>query len=204
MTVDGEGVGFPVLSTFDNLHLKLLYAFVNAEEDVQGEVLRMQDAMGAGSECLASVRAAAQWLHDQDLPWLTDLSYASLERLLRLFCVNSHPCRSAGQTSGLLKWGTMINHACRPNVTYSSARGREAGAFEGKFMAVRPIAAGEILGVSYMSPKGALGSLAQRRRLLWFLKGFVCSCGAVLFRSMPVQAHAQLPKTYIENNSWKL
>ena len=48
--------------------MKNLSNVVKNLEDPAGrvhEVLRMQDAMGPGSECLASVRAAARWLHEQ-------------------------------------------------------------------------------------------------------------------------------------------
>ena len=80
------------------------------------EVLRMQDAMHPASETFESTNNVAQWLVENQLPWLEGLDFAELARLLRLFCVNSHPCKSAGKTSGLLKWGTMINHSCLPNV----------------------------------------------------------------------------------------
>lgn len=63
------------------------------------------------------------WLRDLYISsWIKPLSWGigfdELSRLLRLFCVNSHPCKTAGNTSGLLKWGTMINHSCLPNVPW--------------------------------------------------------------------------------------
>ena len=134
----------------------------------------MQDSMHPSSETLRSTTKVAEWLIDQELPWLDDLDFASLSRLLRLFCVNSHPCKAAGSTSGLLKWGTMINHSCLPNVVYSSVE--TDGGFEGHFRACRPIKAGEVLGVSYMKLQATLAPLTQRRRMLWYLKGFVCHC----------------------------
>ena len=52
---------------------------------------------------------------------LWGIDFSELSWLLRLFCVNSHPCKTAGNTSGLLKWGTMINHSCLPNVAGTAA-----------------------------------------------------------------------------------
>ncbi|CAE8585575.1 unnamed protein product [Polarella glacialis] len=120
----GAEVGFPGAVVFDNEHLKLLLEFLNSEEAVQADVLRMQDGMEPGSETFESTRRVAQWLIDQQLPWLEGPTQELevLARLLRLFCVNSHPCKVAGNTSGLLKWGTMINHSSVPNVVYSSAK----------------------------------------------------------------------------------
>jgi len=174
--VEIDGEGFPRATTFDNEHMKLLLAFVNAEREVQAEVLAMQDDMAPGCECAQTISRVARWLADRDLPWLEGLDFEVLFRLLRLFCVNSHPCRASGSTSGLLKWGTMINHSCRPNVVYSSVEVANGG-FEGHFRACRDIRKGEVLGVTYMkSSIMALGSLVQRRRVLWYLKGFVCVC----------------------------
>ena len=62
------------------------------------------------------------------------------------------PVQTAGNTSGLLKWGTMINHSCRANVTFHSVKvGRE---FEGRYRAVRPIRKGDVLG-SLGGPSGS-------------------------------------------------
>merc|ERR1719331_2423886 len=91
-----------------------------------------------------------------------ELNFHDIFRLLRLFCVNSYPCRAAGSTSGLLKWGTMINHSCRANVTFQSVS--VGGDFEGRYRAVRPIRKGDVLGSSYMKPAMALASLVHRRR----------------------------------------
>ncbi|CAK8991339.1 Potential protein lysine methyltransferase SET5 (SET domain-containing protein 5) [Durusdinium trenchii] len=167
--------GFPRAVIFDNEHLKLLFEFMNSEVEVQQEVLAMQDSMHPCSETFQSTSRVAEWLVEQQLPWLDDLDFASLARLLRLFCVNSHPCKVAGNTSGLLKWGTMINHSCLPNVVYSSVRGLD-GDFEGHFRACRPIKAGDILGVSYMKLQTTLAPMSLRRRMLWYLKGFICLC----------------------------
>ena len=174
-TVEIQGEpGFPRAVIFDNEHMKLLFEFLNSEIEVQQEVLAMQDSMHPSSETMQSTNKVAEWLISQDLPWLEDLDTSSLSRLLRLFCVNSHPCKAAGSTSGLLKWGTMINHSCIPNVVYSSVEAD--GVFEGHFRACRPIKAGDVLGVSYMKLQVTLGPLALRRRMLWYLKGFVCEC----------------------------
>ena len=70
---------------------------------------------------------ASHWLWFPCHPWplrqpvLWGIDFSELSRLLRLFCVNSHPCKTAGNTSGLLKWGTMINHSCLPNVAGTAA-----------------------------------------------------------------------------------
>lgn len=173
-SVKMEGVGFPGTCTWDAQHLKLLFAFINADRQVQAEVLRMQDDMSPWSECSKAIEKVATWLSEQRLPWLEHVEYDMLFRLLRLFCVNSYPCGSAGKTSGLLKWGTMINHSCCPNVTFSSAKVGED--FEGHYRATRKILAGDVLGSSYMKPYVLLASIAQRRRMLWFLKGFICLC----------------------------
>lgn len=173
-TVEIAGEGFPRAVIFDNEHLKLLFEFLNSSVEVQQEVLRMQDAMHPCSETFQSTSRVAEWLVSQDLPWLEDLDQPSLARLLRLFCVNSHPCKAAGTTSGLLKWGTMINHSCLPNVVYSSVELN--GDFEGHFRACRPIKKGEVLGVSYMKLQATLAPMALRRRMLWYLKGFICLC----------------------------
>ncbi|CAJ1409368.1 unnamed protein product, partial [Effrenium voratum] len=173
-TVEIAGDGFPSAVIFDQEHMKLLFEYQNSELEVQQEVLAMQDSMHPSSETYLSTWRVAEWLVAQQLPWLQDLDVASLARLLRLFCVNSHPCKAAGNTSGLLKWGTMINHSCLPNVVYSSVQGPED--FEGHFRACRPIAAGEVLGVSYMKLQGTLAPMNLRRRMLWYLKGFVCLC----------------------------
>ncbi|CAJ1349178.1 unnamed protein product [Effrenium voratum] len=173
-TVEIAGDGFPSAVIFDQEHMKLLFEYQNSELEVQQEVLAMQDSMHPSSETYLSTWRVAEWLVAQQLPWLQDLDVESLARLLRLFCVNSHPCKAAGNTSGLLKWGTMINHSCLPNVVYSSVQGPED--FEGHFRACRPIAAGEVLGVSYMKLQGTLAPMNLRRRMLWYLKGFVCLC----------------------------
>ena len=174
-TVEIQGEpGFPRAVIFDNEHMKLLFEFLNSEIEVQQEVLAMQDSMHPSSETMQSTNKVAEWLISQDLPWLEGLDTSSLSRLLRLFCVNSHPCKAAGSTSGLLKWGTMINHSCIPNVVYSSVEAD--GIFEGHFRACRPIKAGDVLGVSYMKLQVTLAPLVLRRRMLWYLKGFVCEC----------------------------
>ncbi|CAE7682448.1 unnamed protein product [Symbiodinium microadriaticum] len=174
-TVEIQGEpGFPRAVIFDNEHMKLLFEFLNSEIEVQQEVLAMQDSMHPSSETMQSTNKVAEWLISQDLPWLEGLDTSSLSRLLRLFCVNSHPCKAAGSTSGLLKWGTMINHSCIPNVVYSSVEAD--GVFEGHFRACRPIKAGDVLGVSYMKLQVTLAPLVLRRRMLWYLKGFVCEC----------------------------
>merc|ERR1712054_144891 len=98
----------------------------------------------------SSIEQVARYLADRRLPWLSDLSFDDIFRLLRLFCVNSYPCRKAGNTSGLLKWGTMINHSCRANVTFHSVKVEPE--YEGRYRAVRPIRKGEVLGSSYMKP----------------------------------------------------
>eukprot|EP00435_Cladocopium_sp_Y103_P037501 s1116_g9.t3 len=166
--IQGED-GFPQSVIFDNEHLKLLFEFMNSEE-----VLAMQDAMHPASETFQSTSRVAAWLVEKQLPWLEGIDFSELSRLLRLFCVNSHPCKTAGNTSGLLKWGTMINHSCLPNVVYSSVE--VDGDFEGHFRACRPIKKGEVLGVSYMKLQATLAPMALRRRMLWYLKGFVCLC----------------------------
>lgn len=171
--VEMKGEGFPGVTSWDQQHLKLLYEFINAEDEVQAEALRMQDTMCPG-ETRQSIEQVARWLVDRKLPWLDDLNFHDVFRLLRLFCVNSYPCRAAGTTSGLLKWGTMINHSCLPNVTFHSVE--VDGEFEGRYRAVRPIRKGDVLGSSYMKPAVQLASLVHRRRVLWCLKGFVCSC----------------------------
>ncbi|CAK9003119.1 unnamed protein product [Durusdinium trenchii] len=181
--------GFPRAVIFDNEHLKLLFEFMNSEVEVQQEVLAMQDSMHPCSETFQSTSRVAEWLVEQQLPWLDDLDFASLARLLRLFCVNSHPCKVAGNTSGLLKWGTMINHSCLPNVVYSSVRGLD-GDFEGHFRACRPIKAGDILGVSYMKLQTTLAPMSLRRRMLWYLKDpartLGCSsCGQMTWQFLP-------------------
>eukprot|EP00434_Breviolum_minutum_P014412 symbB.v1.2.012708.t2/scaffold882.1/size155402/3 len=165
--------GFPQSVIFDNEHLKLLFEFMNSELEVQQDVLAMQDTMHPASETFQSTSRVARYLVDQELPWLEGIGFDELSRLLRLFCVNSHPCKTAGNTSGLLKWGTMINHSCLPNVVYSSVA---SDGYEGHFRACRPIKAGEVLGVSYMKLQAALAPMALRRRMLWYLKGFVCLC----------------------------
>ena len=166
--------GFPHAVIFDNEHMKLLFEFMNSEVEVQQDVLAMQDSMHPSSETFQSTSRVAEWLVNQQLPWLEDLDFSSLSRLLRLFCVNSHPCKAAGSTSGLLKWGTMINHSCLPNVVYSSVEAD--GDFEGHFRACRPIKAGDVLGVSYMKLQATLAPMALRRRMLWYLKGQQTAC----------------------------
>ena len=148
---------------------------MNAQKEVQAEVLRMQDEMALGCETARCIGKVARWLIEQRLPWLDGWDVEVLDRLLRLFCVNSHPCHSKGRTSGLLKWGTMINHSCRPNVVFSSVKTPD-GEFEGHFRACRRIESGEVLGTTYMKFPVGLASLAHRRRMLWVLKGFVCHC----------------------------
>ena len=192
-TVEIQGEpGFPRAVIFDNEHMKLLFEFLNSETEIQQEVLAMQDSMHPASETMQSTTKVAEWLISQELPWLEGLDFLSLSRLLRLFCVNSHPCKAAGSTSGLLKWGTMINHSCLPNVVYSSVEsadgdagvdGCEEGRFEGHFRACRPIKAGDVLGVSYMKLQVALAPLTQRRRMLWYLKGFLCECDRCRFEA---------------------
>eukprot|EP00933_Yihiella_yeosuensis_P064822 TRINITY_DN68359_c0_g1_i1.p1 TRINITY_DN68359_c0_g1~~TRINITY_DN68359_c0_g1_i1.p1 ORF type:complete len:380 (-),score=91.79 TRINITY_DN68359_c0_g1_i1:734-1873(-) len=163
----------------------------------------MQDSMTPGAETFESTSRVAQWLVDQQLPWLDGLDFEALARLLRLFCVNSHPCKQAGNTSGLLKWGTMINHSCIPNVVYSSVKAAD-GEFEGHFRACRSIKAGEVLGVSYMKLPAALSSLSQRRRMLWYLKGFVCQCPRCLFESAHGDPARCLPCQECESKECRL
>ena len=65
------------------------------------------------------------------------------------FEVNSFPCKAAGGGGCcLLKWGTLINHSCAPNVAFCSAV--VDGAVEGHFRALVAIEAGEELGSSYI------------------------------------------------------
>ena len=202
-TVEIQGEpGFPRAVTFDNEHLKLLFEFLNSEVEIQQEVLAMQDSMHPSSETLQSTTRVAEWLVSQELPWLDDLDFVALSRLLRLFCVNSHPCKAAGSTSGLLKWGTMINHSCTPNVVYSSVE--TDGSFEGHFRACRSIKAGDVLGVCYMKLQAALAPLTQRRRMLWYLKGFVCQCDRCQYEASNGDPSRMLPcRSCSKGSQWQ-
>lgn len=170
-----DGEGFPHTVTFNRLHFNLLFAFINEDRTVQAESLRMQSDMTPGSECVRSIEEVAKYLWEQQLPWLNGMEMDVIFKLLRLFRVNSFPCKSGGRDRCcLLKWGTMLNTTCRPNCHYMSAE--VDGKYEGRFYALRFIKEGEILGSSYAPHTSLVGSLVQRRRVFWNLKGFECKC----------------------------
>jgi len=173
--VQMEGEGFPYSVTFNRLHFNLLFEFISEDRTVQAESLRMQSDMIPGSECVRSIEQVAQYIWEQNLPWLRGMERDVIFKLLRLFRVNSFPCKSGGRDRCcLLKWGTMLNTTCRPNCHYMSAE--VDGKYEGRFYSLRSIREGEILGSSYAPHTSLIGSLAQRRRVFWNLKGFICQC----------------------------
>lgn len=173
--VEMEGEGFPYQVTFNRLHLNLLFAFISDDRAVQAEALRMQSDMTPDSECVRSIEEVAIYIWEQGLPWLQGMDKTVIFKLLRLFRVNSFPCKSGGRDRCcLLKWGTMLNSTCRPNCHYMSAE--VDGKYEGRFYALHSIKEGEILGSSYAPHTSLIGSLTQRRRVFWNLKGYVCKC----------------------------
>eukprot|EP00929_Paragymnodinium_shiwhaense_P055291 TRINITY_DN27708_c0_g1_i1.p1 TRINITY_DN27708_c0_g1~~TRINITY_DN27708_c0_g1_i1.p1 ORF type:complete len:571 (+),score=167.11 TRINITY_DN27708_c0_g1_i1:76-1788(+) len=169
--------GFPEVATFEHLNLFLLYAFLQASKADQADTLAMQDDVADGAECGECVDIVSKHLHAKQLPWLEELSLELLARLLRIFCVNSFSCHAAGEGGArttLYKWGTIMNCSCNANVTMSSEAAD--GQAWGVWRARRKIAAGEELCNSYASVRMELCSVEQRRRMLWWWKGFECMC----------------------------
>eukprot|EP00931_Biecheleriopsis_adriatica_P066206 TRINITY_DN40605_c0_g1_i1.p1 TRINITY_DN40605_c0_g1~~TRINITY_DN40605_c0_g1_i1.p1 ORF type:complete len:802 (+),score=146.46 TRINITY_DN40605_c0_g1_i1:36-2408(+) len=190
--IAGEESSFPVAVSFDPLYLKLLVAFANAEPEVQADALSLQDSMHPGSETFKSIWRVAEWLTEQELPWLEGFSCEEVARVLRIFNVNAHPCKSRGNTAGLLVWGSLVDHSCVPNVVYASVEA-VGGECEGHYRACRPIRRGEVVSVSYVQAPVMLASLALRRRVLWWMKGFVCQCEICVFESQHGDCNRVLP-----------
>lgn len=79
---------------------------------------------------------------------------------------------------GLFWWSSLCNHSCAPNASFSAEAPSDPDRASGLAMsAVRPIAAGTEICISYADNDDLLGeSLFQRRKDLQDSFGFKCSC----------------------------
>eukprot|EP00041_Stephanoeca_diplocostata_P027356 m.751050 g.751050 ORF g.751050 m.751050 type:complete len:424 (+) comp23163_c0_seq9:99-1370(+) len=192
--------GWPTDTAFENRHLGLLMAFIEAPPLTQKKILAAMQAVieTAGeapqelngglpmqSPTSISCRRAAETLERRGGLWDVDTwgipfddltGFADkrtvLYALVTIFTVNAH---SFGEQAALFDAATKLTHACAgANVAYHPDL--EAGM--GRFIATRPIASGELLTTSYLSRAQLQCSTAQRRRFLYAQKGFVCRCAA--------------------------
>jgi len=125
---------------------------------------------------------------------------ADLARFLRIISVNAHTIpRIRGVM--LFFWLSMLSHSCAPNATYGTyaltgenLQEREQGSTGEISLLARPralrrIAAGEVVAMSYLSLQMLLSSAPARQELLRVQKGFVCGCercrGADGVRELP-------------------
>ena len=77
--------------------------------------------------------------------------------------------------SAVFETGHRCNHSCAPNVTYSNSGASDPSALV--FRALRPIAKGEPLQVSYLTSHDLLAPGIVRRQILAKRKSFECACG---------------------------
>jgi hypothetical protein len=120
-------------------------------------------------KCHATAAALLASTPTSPAPPLTSPLWAEVDRRL----IDSHYSDICGvKGCGIFALQSKINHDCSPNSQARSCTFRSACI---EIVALRPIAAGDEVSISYVGPGM---SAAQRRADLWSNYGFKCACGA--------------------------
>eukprot|EP00401_Gymnodinium_catenatum_P064985 CAMPEP_0117468088 /NCGR_PEP_ID=MMETSP0784-20121206/5994_1 /TAXON_ID=39447 /ORGANISM="" /LENGTH=359 /DNA_ID=CAMNT_0005262083 /DNA_START=37 /DNA_END=1112 /DNA_ORIENTATION=+ len=98
-----------------------------------------------------------------------------LARFIRVLAVNVHIVKRVKGVA-LFHWLSMFTHSCSPNADYSKEQDARAGGFVATPRALRHIAAGEVIEMSYLSLQNVIASTPVRQELLRVQKNFVCGC----------------------------
>ena len=158
----GDPISRTVISSFKHF----LKAFADASVPTQEAVLDMYHELSLVDDCdLAQVTSFAVLQPDQ------------IKILMATKATNAHDFGGEEHQGALFARGSLISHSCRPNANYSN----HATPGKQRHTAIRPIAAGEEVTVSYgvgFGDKSALWatSTPERRQYLRASKGFVCGC----------------------------
>mmetsp|Transcript_75960 Transcript_75960/g.246522 ORF Transcript_75960/g.246522 Transcript_75960/m.246522 type:complete len:326 (-) Transcript_75960:935-1912(-) len=161
--------------------LALLEAFWDLPAERRGHVRQHFDGLPAEASPIRDlVLATAAALHDAGAFCGAELS--ELEDLCAVKVVNCHEGVRGG--AALYEVLSRLAHSCSPNCIYtpseSSAADKNALG-QGRVVAARPIAPGEVLSISYLPQARLVGDRAARRSAVFAARGFRCACAALTF-----------------------
>lgn len=157
---------------------ELLEAFEAASPDVQAAVLSLAHPP-LDSEAPRCVERRE--LAKEEGKQLCSLSVGTIHKLLMIVDTNAHTffgemelgggaVAHGVEQSALFAVGSKAAHSCRPNCAFSTKVGSQL-----RYFALRPLADGEQVTISYLSETHQLNRLERRLRLL-DTKAFTCSC----------------------------
>jgi hypothetical protein len=158
---------------------ELAEAFCAAPADVQASVLKLQHPPLDGNSPRVVERRELAKEHGKEA--CPQLSTAQLHKLLLIADTNAHSFYGDLQLGGgavahgvsqsaLFSLASKAAHCCAPNAAFSTKVG---GAI--RYFALRPIAQGEQVTISYLADVHRLSRLERRTRLL-DTKNFWCTC----------------------------
>lgn len=136
----------------------------------RGDLLKPEESFEAVNELSPEARAQLLDLAGTEGGALDEVGYAG-ERLAVLRVLRTNGVALPGGGRALYAVACRANHSCRPNVALCAG---ETGVI--RLVAIRPVAAGEEVLVSYLGESELLRPTERRQQLLSKSWGFVCGC----------------------------